>query len=94
MTPSRRRKNGRECFDPDLNPENHNPYSKDSLYYEDWMEGWYEAAEIYNKEQREKKEENMELEACPWNNGWTCLATGKDCSRENCAVIYLKDFMQ
>ena len=50
-TPSKRRRKGREAFDPSIeNPMDVQPYKKDSwgytYYLQDWLDGWNEAATL------------------------------------------------
>ena len=62
-TPSNRRRKGRNAFDPNTDPMDIQPYNKNSWWYEsylkDWLDGWSEAKEVYEKEQQE------ESQVCP-----------------------------
>jgi len=64
-TPSKRRRQGREAFIPGENPMDWQPYRRGSWGYDyhlrDWLDGWKEAEEVFNKEQ-----EADEPEICPY----------------------------
>jgi hypothetical protein len=55
-TPSRLRREGRNAFSPDLIMEECNPYIKGKLnnYYESFVDGWNEAKETFEKNQKEE----------------------------------------
>ena len=67
MTPSKRRQQGREAFDPNTDPADVIPYNKDQwgydIYVEDFLDGWTESQEHYNQQlEREEKEKEVENE--------------------------------
>jgi hypothetical protein len=64
MTPSKRRRMGREDFGPDCNPDDFNPYLNErkkewfaDVHAKDWNDGWMEAQAAYDAEQEEKERE-------------------------------------
>lgn len=68
MTHSARRRQGREAFDKNTNPEDVCPY-KSNIYgwiekRQDWMDGWNEAEEAFNKSLNEPKDEDYKIQ-CP-----------------------------
>jgi len=53
-TPSHRRREGREAFEPGLDPTAFCPYrgrhwDAQASYRQDWLDGWNEAKEAYEK---------------------------------------------
>ncbi len=49
-SPSRRRRDGRNAFEPDTNPQEICPYTRGFMYdvkRRDWLEGWEEARSQY-----------------------------------------------
>jgi hypothetical protein len=58
-TPSQRRRQGREAFQPDSDPLDFQPYKKGEFAYAhylgDWLEGWHEAEVEYKKSLSKKK---------------------------------------
>jgi hypothetical protein len=63
--PGKYRKEGREAFEPECDPENSCPYSHDVWSHrEDWFEGWREAEAMERAEraqQAEYDEDNWEI---------------------------------
>ena len=94
MSPSRRRREGREAFDPQTDPYDINPYTEGSLSgsYDDWMQGWISAAKDYEVEQAEKQEDKDDWEAksqdCPWKYADICNSVSGVCSYATCAPWY------
>ena len=58
-TPSKRRRKGREAFEPGVDPNDVCPYPADGtffrIYRDDWMEGWREAEIKYIEEMEVKQ---------------------------------------
>ena len=49
-SPSRRRREGRTAFEPDLNPQERCPYTSGFMFESkrrDWLDGWEEAGKQY-----------------------------------------------
>jgi len=63
-TPSKRRRKGREAFDPGVDPMNIQPYSMNSYYFAsnlaDWLDGWGEAEEAYEAKQKELEQKELD----------------------------------
>jgi hypothetical protein len=58
--------------------------------------GWNEAKRIYEMEHNEENKFKMFSDNCPWHDrshapSTKCMAISKECSKENCALIYLKE---
>ena len=56
--PSNRRRKGRNAFDPNVFPEELNPYLPirnlfDQIHSDDWMDGWREAEREFYKPKEE-----------------------------------------
>jgi len=58
QTPSKRRRKGRNDFDPNTDPMDIQPYKEESwgydMYLQDWLDGWYEAEKEYIKQEEEE----------------------------------------
>ena len=87
MTPSKRRRMGREAYEPGADPMDLQPYKKESWGYKtqlgDWLDGWKEAEETFyaeNAEQAEKAE-HTEKEQPAWDtfddNSLTVFTIGR-----------------
>ena len=54
-TPSKRRRRGREAFEPGCDPMDWQPYKVGSwgyrMYLDDWLDGWKEAEKTFNEEE-------------------------------------------
>lgn len=62
MTPSKRRRQGRMAFSPDMDPEEVNPYLKKKawgwqMHAAYWNDGWLEAESAYLENKRFQEEE-------------------------------------
>ena len=94
QTPSNRRREGRNAFDPTLDPESTCRY-KDPGKKEDWMDGWNKAKNDCEMEQLVAEAEDELFERhrwqCPWNSGEGCEASVDGCSKDNCAPWYFKN---
>ncbi len=94
MSPSQVRRKGREAFDPQTDPHDINPYVERSFScnFDDWMDGWAEAAKDYEAEQSKEHgiEDDWEVKSleCPWKYADTCNAVSGVCSHKNCAPWY------
>ena len=59
-TPSHRRRKGRDAFIPGDDPRDHCPYISGNwfadIYYDDFLDGWKEAEEEYNRLQQKDSE--------------------------------------
>lgn len=92
QTPSNRRREGREAFDPEMVPDC--PY-KDPSKRADWLDGWNEAKETHHQEQADEREEmnlfDQHKHECPWHlDDGRCEATTM-CGVDNCAPWYFKN---
>ncbi len=84
-TPSSRRREGRNAFEPGLTDSEalaQCPY-RDSYSSEDWMDGWHEEQATfdsqqeerdYEQEERDDEQEEFDLLACqcPWHENGDC----------------------
>jgi hypothetical protein len=63
-TPSKRRRKGREAFEPGVDPMQVQPYAPGSFSYDhrlkDWLDGWNEAKEQYEQEIEKDSEPTLE----------------------------------
>ncbi len=100
VIPARNRKDGRKAFMPGANPEHYCKYKKDSynfkLRFEYFMDGWKEASDQYDLQQKEDKKDNDSFNAIKYNCPWTtinnmCEATNRECYKEKCAFWYFKN---
>ena len=64
-SPTGRRRLGRMAFIPGENPMDYQPYNKNKwgydFYLADWLEGWNQAKENYEYEQKLKEEYGEDL---------------------------------
>ena len=67
-TPSKRRRLGRQAFEPDCDPMDFQPYNKDfwgyDIYLTDWIQGWNEEKERYEAEQEAEKKDFIVCPKC------------------------------
>lgn len=98
-SPGRYRKEGREAYEPDGDPDHCCPYKSAWGHRDDWMEGWKQGEAQYEADQADIAEEDAEWDAmsgvCPWNSvdcgdGDACSANNDGCNKENCAPWYFK----
>ena len=64
-TPSKRRRKGREAFEPDCDPMDFQPYKVGSwnynMFLQDFLDGWKEEEKLYNSVHELEEEEDV----CP-----------------------------
>lgn len=64
MTPSKRRRLGREAYEPGVDPMDLQPYKKESWGYKmhlvDWLEGWKEGESVFEARKVEAPEPECE----------------------------------
>ncbi len=79
MTPSKRRRMGREAYDPGATTDDRdllNPWLNEwkkswgsDMYAKDWADGWHEAASAYDAEQIVNANEKEHWVTATWNDG-------------------------
>lgn len=76
QTPSKRRRMGRENFEPGTDPNDINPYLNErkkewfsDVYARDWMDGWLEAQATYDAEQVDNANEKEHWVTATFEDG-------------------------
>jgi len=94
---SRFRREGRDAFAPDTDPDDFCPYNTpmNSWKEEAWRDGWEIAEDDYKSEQAAEETERHDWDAssvlCPWyNHDDGDCKVGGSCCASNCAPYYFK----
>lgn len=67
-SPSQRRREARRAYDPNCGPMDICPY-KSPFYIEDWLDGWKQGEEEYNKRMEEEEAERRMEEGGSFYDG-------------------------
>lgn len=89
---------GKDFFEPGADVRDFYHYVGDNkdVLSKDFVDGWNHARGIYEMKHGEENKFMMFSDNCPWHDrsrapSTKCKATSEECSKENCALIYLKE---
>ena len=79
---------GKEAFDPNANRLDLCPFDQlfESDKYCEWMSGWNISKARYEDREEDMAKFSRLSGSCSWMEDYQCVAVGKECSIENCAV--------